>query len=236
MRLPEVICIFGVKGSGKDTAANTIEAKWPGLTKRTAFADPIKEIVLKVYPLMPREHLFGSTESREIECEAYPIQGVCFSCGLQCERLGIPGRYWSCVRCRLTFPRCLTPRLSLQSLGTEWGRRCYPNTWVELGYRTAREMSPAVITDGRFPNEYDEGLSSGACLVYLTRGLAESIVAHESEAMPRWLGEECRAGRKHFDIFLDNEYLSLEAGQAQLIRQLEDLSSRGISRIKWADK
>jgi hypothetical protein len=33
----------------------------------------------------------------------------------------------------------LTPRHALQTLGTQWGRACYENVWVDLGIRRAKE-------------------------------------------------------------------------------------------------
>lgn len=35
----------------------------------------------------------------------------------------------------------LTPRYALQQLGTNWGRDCYENTWVDLALRTAQQLA-----------------------------------------------------------------------------------------------
>ncbi len=34
----------------------------------------------------------------------------------------------------------LTPRHALQQLGTEWGRGCYRDTWIDIALRTAEEL------------------------------------------------------------------------------------------------
>jgi hypothetical protein len=34
----------------------------------------------------------------------------------------------------------LTPRLALQKLGTEWGRECYENVWIDHALRAARDI------------------------------------------------------------------------------------------------
>jgi hypothetical protein len=34
----------------------------------------------------------------------------------------------------------LTPRHALQTLGTEWGRRCYKDVWVDIAIRTAAKL------------------------------------------------------------------------------------------------
>lgn len=72
----------------------------------------------------------------------------------------------------------LSPRVALQTLGTEWGRNCYDGTWIEYGMRVAdkildgngytqkrglymkgyferltKKVSGVVIPDIRFKNE-----------------------------------------------------------------------------------
>jgi hypothetical protein len=55
----------------------------------------------------------------------------------------------------------LTPRLALQQLGTEWGRNCYPDIWVEKTIRIAQNllqaerMHPKLVTlRARYPMIY----------------------------------------------------------------------------------
>jgi len=45
-----IIALHGKKGSGKDTIANIIKAKYPTFEK-VAFADPIKETIIRIFKL-----------------------------------------------------------------------------------------------------------------------------------------------------------------------------------------
>lgn len=234
-KVPATITIFAVKGGGKTTASTTIRTRWPAMFEY-AFAEPLKQCVHLVYPKIPKEHIWGDTSLREIECKDYPISGHCMTCGAQCVENMIEGRWWKCVRCSLTFPKYLTPRLALQSLGTEWGRRLYVPTWTEAGLAMAAKNAPTVIADGRFFTERAACEASGACLIYLTRGLSKSTDPHPSEAEPREMGRQLGKGLYHFDIVIDNENMSLEVAQRTLIEEIEALAERQISRINWVDE
>jgi hypothetical protein len=89
----------------------------------------------------------------------------------------------------------LTPRLMLQLLGTEAGRRIiHPNIWVNalfadykpsgqpLGLADMSSYYPDwIITDVRFPNEVDAIRNRGGVLVRVHNPRIESIDTHESE-------------------------------------------------------
>ena len=51
------------------------------------------------------------------------------------------------TRFRRSDLSCLTPRHALQQLGTEWGRGCYDNVWVDLAIRTADKLLGQVVYD-----------------------------------------------------------------------------------------
>jgi hypothetical protein len=59
----------------------------------------------------------------------------------------------------------LTPRYALQTLGTEWGRDCYDNVWIEYGIRVAKELlegySTYSVQEGLKPVEKDVGRIGG---------------------------------------------------------------------------
>lgn len=234
MKIPEMIVFFAVKGGGKNTAGNTVRTRWPRVYEH-AFAEPLKQMFHIAYPKIPKEHIWGDTALREIECKDYPISGHCMTCGAKCVENMIEGRWWKCVRCELTYPRYLTPRLGLTSLGTEWGRRLYVPTWTEAGLAAAVANAPSVITDGRFFTEQAACEKAGACMVYLTRGLERSTDPHPSEAEPRSMGKLLGKGSYHFDIVLDNEHLELEVAQRLLIQEIEALALRQTTRINWID-
>jgi hypothetical protein len=89
-----------------------------GFTK-VSLADPLKRIARDVYAFTD-EQLWGPSEFRNGPDKRYPRED---------------GSY-------------LSPREALQKLGTEWGRECYRNTWVDLCIRTAQTLlEPASIWD-----------------------------------------------------------------------------------------
>lgn len=77
-----------------------------------------------------------------------------------------------------------TPRLAMQTLGTEWGRDLISSDfWVSTAIKRASEH-PTVLTDVRFPNELDAVKQAGGVVIGIT---ADWITAtegeHESEAL-----------------------------------------------------
>lgn len=125
-----LIGLAGQKQSGKSTIAGMIAVE-----KRAtclAFADPMKEFVSLLFGWSREDLEDGAFKER---CdERYP-------------RREADGHH--------TF---LTPRFALQSLGTEWGRSCYPNVWVGYAIRRAKILDGGtntwvLITDVRFCNE-----------------------------------------------------------------------------------
>jgi hypothetical protein len=102
----------------------------------------------------------------------------------------------------------LTPRYALQTLGTEWGRHCYNNVWIDYGIRVAKELlhgyssytvegglayhekdtgiCPGVVfSDLRFRNEFDAVKKAGGKLFRIYRpgySGAVGIEGHASEA------------------------------------------------------
>lgn len=80
-----------------------------------------------------------------------------------------------------------TPRVALQTLGTEFGRSLYENVWADLGVRRAiAHPAPlVVITDCRFVNEAKAVLRAGGEVWRVVRpgaGLAGAAGLHPSEA------------------------------------------------------
>ena len=197
-----IIGISGQAGSGKDTVANFL-LKY-GFVK-VAFADPLKRIVKDIYAFTD-EQLWGASKYRSIPDKRYPREshviqdGICLCCG---------GKESS---------QCyLTPRYSLQLLGTEYGRHCYENTWVDYGLRTAHilltnncsysqqyglseccdnEVSRCkgvVIPDCRFQNEMTATKNAGGFVVGIYRpgaGLQGSAKGHASEAEMRAFSDD----------------------------------------------
>lgn len=131
----------GSMGAGKDAIANFLELDHAGV--RVAFADPLKRICMEIYEFAP-EQLWGSVEKKNAPDKRYPRElheidsimrgGVpvtrCRCCGLAPEDF-VEFRKQRCY---------LTPRYAMILLGTEWGRQCYKDTWVNYTMRMAHRL------------------------------------------------------------------------------------------------
>ena len=136
-----IIGFSGLAGSGKDTAADF--AVREGFAK-VALADEIKRIAQKVYGFS-EQALWGPSAERSKPDALYPREEHVFGGGQACLVCGFDQKQWP-------YPSCyLTPRYALQLLGTEWGRACYPDTWVNTAIRHAVKLiadAPSVAYCG----------------------------------------------------------------------------------------
>lgn len=114
-----IIGITGYAGSGKDTIADIL-VRDHGFGK-VAFADPLKRICKEVFDFSD-EQLWGSSSKRDEPDLRYPrFEG----------NLGTPAQALA------QWPHYLTPRYALQQLGSEWGRHCHKDVWVNYAMRIA---------------------------------------------------------------------------------------------------
>lgn len=75
-----------------------------------------------------------------------------------------------------------TPRLLLQLLGTECGRNIiHPNIWVNSLFADFTVDSKWIISDLRFPNEFDAIKERGGIIIRVNRKGFENTGNHESE-------------------------------------------------------
>jgi len=155
-----ILGLSGLAGSGKDTVADILVSKH-GFVK-VALADPLKRICKEVYDFSD-EQLWGPSEMRNAPDKRYPTgrwdkyAWCCAACteavhGTSFEEKtpGLLSEGRDCAVCDgytlgkdlhfVPTPAFLTPRYALQRLGTEWGRDCYDNTWVDLAIRTAKKL------------------------------------------------------------------------------------------------
>lgn len=127
----KLLGISGIAGSGKDTFAKFLG---PLGASNVALADPLKRIAKDVYDFTD-EQLWGPSEERNKLDPRYPREhtwatSTCSCCGAV--------RFKSAYE---EIPPCfLTPRYCLQLLGTDFGRHCYGNTWVDKCLRTAKTL------------------------------------------------------------------------------------------------
>lgn len=185
-----IVGISGLAGSGKDTVANMLLEKVPG-ARKIAFAEPMKRFVSELYdwPLekledyefkeTPDPRYVRLSRARVLNmCRSSPNDGVALY-----EHLGLTEYEYS--DWVVSAGVHLTPRRALQQLGTDWGRNCYENTWVDYAMRRARTLQDAgcplvLITDVRFQNEADAIRAAGGIIIAVERpGVAKG--AHASE-------------------------------------------------------
>ena len=163
MREKLLLAVSGYKGSGKNLAASMIveivEA-CGGKATELAFADPLKEIVAKVFD-WDDDILRGESSKRETPDKRYPLTE------------GSPYRPLFGLGPR--EPALISPRMALQTLGTEWGRNLCLDIWAQYGVRRAvarlyeNHDDVVVITDCRFGNEVDSIKSAGGIVIRIDR-------------------------------------------------------------------
>lgn len=85
----------------------------------------------------------------------------------------------------IKFPngRTVTPRVLMQTLGTEWGRGINPDLWADLTISKASKAAGKVIIDDmRFPNEFEAVKAAGGITIMVTRpGVVRPANCHPSE-------------------------------------------------------
>jgi len=221
-----VIVLFGVKGSGKDTVGHYLHNEHNFAPD--SFASPLKKMVKLAFPDFTEVDLYGPSAGRERQYAQYPKTDDCLKCGsVLFDNAKSPiGAELICTACGSTYPYDVNPRIALQTLGTEWGRRLYKDIWVDAAVQRVRaerldwrkrlfgrnqtyfpppgfaiefENEPKfVFTDGRFANEQVRCAEMGATTVLLLRKLEESEDTHASEAELKTIP------REKFDYVLDN--------------------------------
>lgn len=120
-----IIGISGLAGSGKDVVASILK-RYHGF-ETLSFSDPMKRFCKEVLGFTD-EQLWGPSPLRNAEDERFPRYTE-EEWREACSQDSLP-----------KGPRYLSPRYALQALGTEWGRICYPDIWVDYAIRTARSL------------------------------------------------------------------------------------------------
>jgi len=200
-----LVAVSGNAGVGKDTAADYLVAN--KLFVKLALADPLKRICKEVYGFTD-EQLWGPSEMRNAPDRRYIRQkkgklGTTFLGNMDVTGT-VYEKYKHLVKDgHLPNPPedvYLTARYALQTLGTEWGRDCYHNTWIDYGIETAQvildgagrytakeglvlydriaqneaeQVGGVVFSDIRFKNELNLIKAAGGVLIRLYRKAAE---------------------------------------------------------------
>jgi hypothetical protein len=150
---PMFVGVMGLSGSGKDTIADYLVKNHEFI--KIAFADKVKEVAKDLFGFSD-EQLWGPSEKRNEPDERY----------VQCYVI-------DSYHQDQAFPKYLTPRYVLQRLGTEFGRDCYPNLWLDIAIKKAfgamEQGKNVVISDVRFPNEVNGLKEVGAKVLLVNR-------------------------------------------------------------------
>lgn len=240
-----IIVLAGAMGSGKDTIGDILVKNY-NFTK-IAFADPLKKMVKLAFPAFTDEDLYGPSSRRATQYPQYPFSGYCIHCGLMCfdeytklleDRNVTDGMRYYCAPCDMSYPEFVSPRLALQSLGTEWGRRLYPNVWVDAAFENIRKNDSKTyvmdgsmqekhwitrnwaITDCRFKNEVEGSRKNDGLVVRLTRNMDVATTSHASEAELKTIP------LNQFDYVLDNALCDLAGLPEEVERMLSYLNTR----------
>jgi len=191
-----IIGLLGYSRSGKNAVGDILaeHAKFQTL----AFADSLKRLCMRLFD-WDEEQLWGNGKEemdlrypREHDWAPRPSDGaVVCRC---CKRSSQTESHLGCF---------LTPRYGMQIMGTEGGRQCYSNIWVERALRDASIISRmglvydrrigvipdrqthkrnVAITDLRFISETEALLKYGAKVYRIKRpGVGAPPHAHASE-------------------------------------------------------
>jgi hypothetical protein len=197
-----IIGICGKAGSGKDTTADFL-VKNHGFVK-VAFADVLKRIVREDFDFSD-EQLFGPSQYRNEPDMRYPRPFTEEEKQKAVDALKSENALSLMAEYPLT--KFLTPRHALQQLGTEWGRACYPNVWVDYALRVAARLAKGgyaydawrglfpvsvvegvmypktdvVISDVRFKNEVDAIKAAGGQVWRIERPALQPLPGQGSQ-------------------------------------------------------
>ncbi len=148
-----IIGLSGYAQTGKDTVAQHLVEHY-GFT-RIAFADPIREALYALNPMI--------TDIPE-------LLGVRLSWLV--DRLG-----WEFVKQDSGQVREYLQRMGTEVARNQWGQ----DFWVDLAMKKAGNIANVVITDVRFPNEYDAIVANGGEVWRVEKPGVVAVNAHPSE-------------------------------------------------------
>lgn len=136
-----LIAIHGGAGSGKDLFADWLVEKL--LFRKAAFAGPFKEFLLKVFPQVDVEHVYGASAARampfvtDLARDADETVIKYATRWAEASRADVNATIDALKRCiwGFTSRSHVTVREALQTLGSEFGRSIHPDLWVNVMFR-----------------------------------------------------------------------------------------------------
>ena len=161
--LVEIIGLSGYARSGKDEAAKVLVEEF-GFT-RVAFADKWREVLYQLNPIIEVDaHSDGEGGIRRVHSYLQDLINAYGWDGYKETRFG---------------PEI---RRLLQRLGTEAGRQTlWDSIWIDAALTGHDDDAKLVLTDCRFPNEYEAIKSRGGSVWRITRKGVGPANEHPSE-------------------------------------------------------
>lgn len=121
--MTKIIGLCGKKGSGKTTVAVQLCHRY-GFA-RLSLAQPMKDMLLELLKYQGMDEADALDHIYDPFLKEQPLEQLCGN----------------------------SPRLALQTLGTEWGRELHEDFWVRILMEKAKQYPLVVVDDVRFPNE-----------------------------------------------------------------------------------
>lgn len=192
------VLLVGHKGSGKTTVFNTIKSFRPEATE-VQFAGKLKEVCARAFHL-PLE-FFEDQDLKEKVFESGPKEMKYAQLNEIYTLFGVPTVSISQNVIEQHYGRVFrTPRQIAQYVGTEVLRSVKDTIHSDLALTKASELDFSVITDCRFPNEFQStvetfhGSGRKVLTVAIHRMTAEEIASqdpHPSEAYVQKIQQSC---------------------------------------------
>ncbi len=251
-----VLGLLGPAGSGKDLVADWLQEK--GFAK-VAFADPMKRFAYKTFGFTV-EQLWGPSPKRNQSIgvdDAWWMEAIGHigeaSGEIVNNVLQTGDRVQGYLKLHDWFsdlrknnPISISPRVVLQTLGTEWGRNVDPELWVRYAYetidilkrdhafqydqlhgivdstsvQTMKSYTGVVIPDHRFINEVEQSQAKGSYVLRLRRLSQESVPAVGVE------GHQSEAEQKTIPDSAFDAVLNFEEGIDKVYAVLETVFKR----------
>jgi dephospho-CoA kinase len=163
-----LIGISGKKGSGKNTVADLINERLDGKYKMKAYADKLKEMAAIMLGC-PVEKLNDQEFKKAQLSDEWFLGDEFFE----------KGNDWDKVMYSHLVDKKLTPRDVLQMLGDNT-RGIHPNVWVNSLFADWTKRKKWIVTDVRFPNEYEAIKERGGIIIRVNRK-TNSKDTHQTE-------------------------------------------------------
>jgi len=169
--------ILGLNGQarvGKDTTADYLVKNYGFL--KISLADPIKRYAMSMFDLS-YDQLWGDLKDKPDS--RYPR--ICAHGHKELK---------DCEIC-ISQPDCFCPREFVQFLGTEFGRRFYPNIWLDILFRELKKRynpfrNGIVVMWKYYPDKgfvYDNSINSGPDKIYSGIAIPDERFINEIDYM-----------------------------------------------------